>query len=446
MEESEMVRVFYYCCDFLYTAAAAWLMLTLAGAVWRPKVEGGARKIIWAVTVVVVAGLNTANNYIISTLFSKAAFMVNILLVSLTSALTLCCKYKDAFCLKYVSWSILTLADFFLQTLTYTIREVISCQGDALLTATIPRGIYLLLWVSVLMILVHIMHTQKKGIQVDITRYLKKGWFLIPLLFVCMIYFQRIYRQVGLEQLMYRWWLFLLGGMLLSLAGIAYIAVQREKERYWLLQQKTEMLEYNYRVMLEGNQEKEILLHDIKKHRLAIRDMAEVGQSQEIIRYLDEMEQGQKKVRNQNMVNHELLNLILNRKFQEAEGFGITIEYRLDDMCSLLLTQMEICALFTNILDNAIEANRALAGEKERWIKLDCTRQGQMLAVYASNPMPEGKVRFLEGIPQTTKKDKKNHGIGMLSIQRIVASYGGHVQIDVKKGVFELVIYMEGFR
>lgn len=441
-----MVRVFYYCCDFLYTAAAAWFMLTLAGAVWKPKVEGRVRKIIWAVTVVVAAGINTANNYIISTLFSKTAFMVNILLASLASILTLCCKYKDAFCLIYVSWSILTLADFFLQTLTYTIQEVISCQGDALLTATVPRGIYLLLWVSVLMILVYIMRTQKKGIQVDITRYLKKGWLLIPLLFVCIIYFQRIYRQAGLEQLMYRWWLFLLGGMLLTLAGLAYIAVQRERERYWLLQQKTEMLEYNYRVMLEGNREKEILLHDIKKHRLAIREMAEVGQNQEIIRYLDEMEQVPQKVRNQDMVNHELLNLILNRKFQEAEGLGITIEYRFDDMCGLLLTQMEICALFINILDNAIEANQALAGGKERWIKLDCARQGQMLVIYASNPMPEGKMKFLEGIPQTTKKEKENHGIGMLSIQRVVASYDGHVQIDVKEGVFELVIYMEGFR
>lgn len=65
--------------------------------------------------------------------------------------------------------------------------------------------------------------------------------------------------------------------------------------------------------------------------------------------------------------------------------------------------------------------------------------------VYASNPVPEGKMRFLEGIPQTTKKDKKNHGIGMQSIQRVVESYGGHVQIDVKEEVFELVIYMEGF-
>ena len=99
-----MVRVFYYCCDFLYTAAAAWLMLTLAGVVWRPKVEGGARKIIWAVTVVVVAGINTANNIMISVLFSNGALLINIMLVSLTSTLVYCCKFRYAFCLIYLSW------------------------------------------------------------------------------------------------------------------------------------------------------------------------------------------------------------------------------------------------------------------------------------------------------------------------------------------------------
>lgn len=444
--ENEMVRVFYYCCDFLYTAAAAWFMLTLVGAVWKPKVEGRVQKIIWAVTVIVVAGINTANNYIISTLFSKAFLLINMLWVSLASALVCRCKFQEAFCLIYLAWSTLALADFFLQTLAYMIREDMGLQPDILLTATVPRGVYLLMWVTVLLMSLRIVRRQGKGMQVEISRHMKMGWFLVMPLFACTAYFQRIYKQLVSERLVYRWWLFLLGGMLLGLAILAYNVVHKERERYWLLQQKTEMLEYNYRMMIEGNQEKEILLHDIKKHRLAIREMAETGRSQDIVRYLDEMEQIPQKDRNQDLVNHELLNLILNRKLQEAEGAGITVRFRFDDMCSLLLTQMEACALFTNILDNAIEAIQALAGEKERWIKLDCARKGRMLVISESNPMPEWKIHFVEGIPQTTKKDKWNHGLGMQSIKRVVESHDGHMQIDVKESIFQLVIYLEGFQ
>lgn len=302
------------------------------------------------------------------------------------------------------------------------------------------------MWVAVLLMSLRIVRRQGKGTWAEISRHLKIGWFLVVPLFVCTVYFQRIYKQLVSERLVYRWWMFLLGGMLLGLAALAYIVVHKERERYWLLQQKTEMLEYNYRVMIEGNQEKAILLHDIRKHGLAIREMAETGRSQDIVRYLDEMEQIPRKDRNQDLVNHELLNLILNRKLQEAEGLGITVQLRLDDMCSLSLTQTEICALFTNILDNAIESNQVLAEEKERWIKLDCARKGRILAISESNPMSEGKVRFVEGIPQTTKKDKQNHGLGMQSIKRIVESHDGHMQIDVKESTFQMVIYLEGFQ
>lgn len=441
-----MVRAFYYCCDFLYTAAAAWFMLTLASAVWKPKVEGRVRKIIWVATVIVAASFITINNVVVSVLFSKSALLINILLVSLISTLVCRCRYQDAFCLIYLSWSTLALFDFFLQTLVYTIREDMGLQPDILLSAIVPRGIYLLMWVTVLLMLLRIVRRQGKGMQIEIPKHLKMGWLLVMPLFVCTVYFQRIYKQLVSERLVYHWWLFLLGGMLLGLATLAYIVVHKERERYWLLQQKTEMLEYNYRVMIEENQEKAILLHDIRKHRLAIREMAEKERSQDIVRYLDEMEQIPRKDRNQDLVNHELLNLILNRKLQEAESSGITVQFRFDDMCSLLLTQTEICALFTNILDNAIESNQALAEEKERWIKLDCARRGRMLVISESNPMPEGKVRFIEGIPQTTKKDKWNHGLGMQSIKRVVESHGGHMQIDVKEKTFQLVLYLEGFQ
>lgn len=440
-----MVKGFYYCCDFLYTAASAWLMLTLVSAVWKPKAEGRVRRMIWAAAVVLVAGLNTVNNSMISALFSKATLLINIVLLSLAGILVCYCRYRDAFCLIYLFWSTLVLVDFFLQTLVYTIRGGMGLQPDILLTVTVPRGIYLLLWVLILLTMAVFVRRRGKGMRGEPLRYLKKGWFLIPLLYVCMTYFQRIYVQIGLDWLMYRWWLFLLGGMLLALAGLAYTVMRRERERYRLLQQKTEMVEYDYKVMQKENRERDILLHDIRKHRMAIREMAEAGRAKDIVRYLDEMEKTSQRVRNRDLVNHELLNLILNRKIQEAEDLGIGVQYELSDMSGLLLSQMEVCAFFSNILDNAIEANQDLAEGKERWMKLDCARKGRMLVLSEANPMPEGKLRFLEGIPQTTKKEKRKHGLGMQSIRQIVDSYEGEMQVDVGEGIFQLTICLEGF-
>ena len=403
------------------------------------------RRMIWAAAVVLVAGLSTVNNSMITVLFSKAYLIINVLLVSGAGMLICRCRYRDAFCLIYLFWSTLVLVDFFLQTLVYTIRRDMGLQPDVLLTVTVPRGIYLLLWVAALLAAEGFVCSHRKGIQAEITRNLKMGWYLVLPLFISTAYFQRIYKQLVSEGFVYRWWLFLLGGMLLALAGLAYTVMRRERERYRLLQQKTEMVEYDYKVMQKENREREILLHDIRKHRMAIRDMAEAGRAKDIVRYLDEMEKAPQKIRNRDLVNHELLNLILNRKIQEAEDLGIGVQYELSDMSGLLLSQMEVCAFFSNILDNAIEANQALAEGKERWMKLDCARKGRMLVLSEANPLPEGKLRFLEGIPQTTKKEKRKHGLGMQSIRQIVDSYEGEMQIDVGEGIFQLTICLEGF-
>ena len=151
------------------------------------------------------------------------------------------------------------------------------------------------------------------------------------------------------------------------------------------------------------------------------------------------------KGRNRDLVNHDLLNLILNQKFQEAEDAGISLQYEMADMSGLQLKPTEICALFSNLLDNAIEANQKIAGGMERWIKLVCTRKEQILIIYISNSMEEKKIRFVGEIPETTKQDKEKHGFGMRSIRQIVNAYDGHMLIETEDKIFHFTVYLKGF-
>lgn len=440
-----MVRAFYYSCAFLYTAVVSCFILTVARAVWKPRMREWGRKGIWIAAVAVIAGSATYINVIGAVLFSKVELLVNCLLLSFAIFMTYRCRYRNAFCLVFLFWSLLALADFFFMTLIYTIRDSMGLQPDIFVKVTISRGIYLLVWNIFLYGVIYYVRRLGEGRFGEAAVYLKWGWFLVVPLFVCMTYFQRIYRLLIPEWLMYRWWLFILGGLLLIFFVMAYLIGRREKERYWLLQQKAEMLEYDYKAMQKAYQEKEVLLHDAKKHLLVIREMAAAGKEQEIIRYVDEMGNVLQKDRKRDLVNHELLNLILNRKFQEAEESGISIRYKMDDMEGLMLKFIELCALFSNILDNAIEANKALE-ESARWIRVICNRNGRMLSVYVLNPMPKGKINFIEGIPQTTKKDKRNHGMGMRSIKQIIDSYDGYMQIEAEDDIYGLTLHLEGFR
>lgn len=41
---------------------------------------------------------------------------------------------------------------------------------------------------------------------------------------------------------------------------------------------------------------------------------------------------------------------------------------------------------------------------------------------------------------ETTKEDKRNHGIGIKNIKRVVQEYGGEVSFHVEEGMFAVSI------
>ena len=57
--------------------------------------------------------------------------------------------------------------------------------------------------------------------------------------------------------------------------------------------------------------------------------------------------------------------------------------------------------------------------------------------------MPGVKLTFIEGIPQTSKKDKVKHGLGMQSIQQVVDIYEGDMQVKVQEGIFHLLVHLK---
>lgn len=79
---------------------------------------------------------------------------------------------------------------------------------------------------------------------------------------------------------------------------------------------------------------------------------------------------------------------------------------------------MDVSALFGNMLDNAIESAEKQKEEK-RLVGLYISREKQFLKIRTENYCDE-KIRFKNGMPVTTKKDKRFHGYGMKSMQKTV--------------------------
>lgn len=232
---------------------------------------------------------------------------------------------------------------------------------------------------------------------------------------------------------------------IILLAAELYWMMRRTKKEHRTWQLKTEMLEDNYRALLELYEKKSVLVHDMKNHLLAMAKMLEEGHKEETLAYIAQITGGIRKSGSVIHTNHKMLDSILNQKFQEAREAQIDIQCAYDDMRDLKLDLAEICSLFANLLDNAIEAAGKCPDGAERRIDVACRKQGRMLVVSVSNSVPEEVKLEPDALLRTTKADKEMHGFGMISVEKVISGHGGYMKADIRDHRLYIVVYLVGF-
>ena len=101
----------------------------------------------------------------------------------------------------------------------------------------------------------------------------------------------------------------------------------------------------------------------------------------------------------------------------------------------------DICNIFGNALDNAIEYVKKVSDVEKRLIHVVVSKKQGFLLICFENYF-EGNLLYEEGLPKTTKKDKRFHGYGLKSIKMIAKKYDGQVSIDTDNNWFELAIIL----
>lgn len=134
---------------------------------------------------------------------------------------------------------------------------------------------------------------------------------------------------------------------------------------------------------------------------------------------------------------NEALDTILTEKSLACSNEGIVLSCIADGAALDFMTPSDIYSLFGNALDNAIEAERDITDPEHRNISLTVARRGGMVAVSVENFFAH-EPQFKDGVPQTAKADKANHGFGVRSMRCIVERNGGTLHMGCRDGVFYL--------
>lgn len=176
--------------------------------------------------------------------------------------------------------------------------------------------------------------------------------------------------------------------------------------------------------------------HDLKHQIIALRAEENPEKRNE---YLDQMEEELQDYESQNKTGNKILDVMLTTKGLYCQKHGITLTSVVDGTLFEFMKTMDICSIFGNALDNAIECELKISNKEKRLIHVTAYSQKNFLIIRFENYY-EGEVDLGDDLPATTKEDSRFHGYGLKSLRYTVKKYGGAVDVSAEDQWFHLKI------
>lgn len=209
----------------------------------------------------------------------------------------------------------------------------------------------------------------------------------------------------------------------------------RSRERESELSSLTSsFLEKNYN---DINNSQEIIykqVHDFKNHLKTVSGMLpETSPAKEYISEL--LEVSYQKAGRCNSGN-DVIDSVINCKMTEAVSKGIRLTYKINLSSRLNIPMIDICAILSNQLDNALEANENADSTSLRSIDVEIFQKNSLIFFKVTNTVPENPFKYSETLSTTKENKSLTHGFGIKIIRDTVERHNGSLKMEFKDNRF----------
>ena len=230
---------------------------------------------------------------------------------------------------------------------------------------------------------------------------------------------------------------------LVDLAGVAMLYAYHVQRCELYMQRELgaiqNILQNQYAQYRQSRESIEVInhkYHDLK-HQIAV--LRAEPDADKRSAYLDGMEEEIRDYEAQNKTGNSVLDTVLTGKSLYCARHEVELTCIADGGRLEFMDVMDICTIFGNILDNAIEYELRIREKERRLIRLAVYVKRDFLVIQCQNFCPE-EVEFRDGLPVSTKGDAAYHGYGIKSVRHTAAKYGGTVTLHNRGGWFEINI------
>lgn len=231
----------------------------------------------------------------------------------------------------------------------------------------------------------------------------------------------------------------IIAGILVFCMMILYIRaiIKTTETEKNLLDVRNEIVERQYKEMKGAYEKYRCVVHDEKHMLLYLRECLENRDIEHAKSMIESYQTGLNEIGRCKWTGIQILDFILSIKRKQLESLLIKLD--LDcQIDTIPVEDADFIVMFSNLLDNAIEATTQCQPEKRK-IKIILKNVNFMFFMKIVNTFRnQPKIKNQRFI--TSKEDKKGHGWGIESVKHIVKKNNGEIFFDCSKEYFEVFV------
>ena len=194
-----------------------------------------------------------------------------------------------------------------------------------------------------------------------------------------------------------------------------------------------------YKMLEEQYSQSERLRHDMKNHFIALQELLVNREWEKMDTYLKTMVEKGNLGTGDDITGNKVVDAILYQKHKEAERQNILWECDVQISKDCCVSEFDLCVLFGNILDNAVEACEKMSNIEDRYINIQAKTVKKYFLLEVKN---SAQITDKNEEGRTSKARPKEHGIGLLNVRDIVNKYSGTMNIEVQENTFIISILL----
>lgn len=226
---------------------------------------------------------------------------------------------------------------------------------------------------------------------------------------------------------------------------ISYIFNENKRYREYLEKDALlmETQKNMYEVMMAKNEETRRFRHDISNHFMCLNELACSGQLEKVQNYLKGISGNFNAITNKAYtVGNSVIDAALNYYLSMLET-EVSVEIRGCCVPKLEIDDVDLCTVFSNLIQNAVEALNKQT-DTEKYIEIEfLNRKGYSQIKITNSITPEDiKINEKNKLPETTKRNKSEHGIGIRNAKDTVERNRGVINVEIIEDKFVAVFIL----